>query len=314
MATPDSDTAVPKSNNGPDSQCRASIASGRVLPLSSLTEWQLRTRNISFRKTPLLMGILNVTPDSFWDGGKYFTPDRAVDRALRMEDEGADILDIGGESTRPYSQPVSEFDERARIESVMQKLVGRVSIPISIDTTKASVASVAIDLGAEIINDVSGFEADPDMINVALKSQAGICAMHMQGTPQTMQDNPTYTDVVAEIYEYLAKRDQWLTERGITPERICLDPGIGFGKTHEHNLNLLHRADVFHGLGRPILVGHSQKGFIAKILGNKDIDRTHGTVGVSLSLAIRRIQILRIHDVVANKQALDLFAASGGLD
>lgn len=286
----------------------------RFAPTLARSEWQLRTRSIAFRRTPLLMGILNVTPDSFWDGGKYFTSDRAVDRALRMEDEGADILDIGGESTRPYSQAVSESDERDRIEAVMQKLSGRVNIPISIDTTKASVAALAIDLGAEIINDVSGLEADPDMISVATKSKAALCAMHMQGTPQTMQDNPTYQDVVVDIYNYLAQRDRWLIEHGIEPEKICLDPGIGFGKTHEHNLELLRKADVFHGLGRPILVGHSQKGFIAKIIGRKDVDRTHGTVGVSLALALRRIQILRIHDVVANKQAIDLFAASGGLD
>ncbi len=256
------------------------------------------------------MGILNLTPDSFSDGGQFFTIQSAVDQAMRLEDQGADILDIGGESTRPYSQLVSQTEEMSRVVPVLEKLQGRVSIPISIDTTKADVASAAIDLGAEIINDVSGLEADPAMIEIVRARQAGVCVMHMQGTPQTMQDNPAYTEVVADIVDYLQARDHWLLERGIAPERICLDPGIGFGKSHSHNFELIQRAGEFHTTGRPILIGHSRKGFIAKVLGNKDIDRCFGTVGVSLVLALHRIQILRVHDVAANKQALQLFLAS----
>ena len=277
------------------------------------THWSLRKQKLSFGNMPLIMGILNLTPDSFSDGGLFYTVQSAVDQAKRLEDQGADILDIGGESTRPYSQAVTQADELDRVVPVLERLQGKIAIPISIDTMKAKVASAAIELGAEIINDVSGLESDPDMIEVARSSKAGVCVMHMQGTPQTMQDNPEYTDVVAEVLAYLKSRDQWLLERGIAPENICLDPGVGFGKTHAHNLELLQNAAAFHATGRPILVGHSRKGFIAKVLGNKDLDRCFGTVGVSLALALHRIQILRVHDVAANKQALQLFSTSLGI-
>ncbi|MEQ1828791.1 MAG: dihydropteroate synthase [Pirellula sp.] len=256
------------------------------------------------------MGILNVTPDSFSDGGKYFTTQSAVDQAKRLEDQGADILDIGGESTRPYSQAVDADDELQRVVPIVEKLQGRIGIPISIDTTKASVAAAALDLGVEIINDVSGLSFDPKMIELARETSAGVCAMHMRGTPQNMQDNPTYGDVVADVRSYLKTRDRWLVEQGVAPERICLDPGIGFGKTHEHNWSLVRNVESFHQLGRPLLVGHSRKGFIAKVLGNKDTDRTFGTIGVSIALSIHRVQILRVHDIAANKQALELFMES----
>jgi dihydropteroate synthase len=272
--------------------------------------WQLRTRSLEFGPCPLVMGILNVTPDSFSDGGRYFTFQAAIDQAKRMEDEGANILDLGGESTRPYSQDVGEDEELNRIVPVLEQLIGKVAIPISIDTKKSKVAEAAIGLGAEIINDVSGLEADPEMVHLAVKTKAGICAMHMQGTPQTMQDSPSYVNVVEEILSYLQQRDQWLQQQGVAANQICLDPGIGFGKTHQHNLDLLQNAGVFHRTGRPILVGHSRKGFIAKVLGNKDLDRCFGTVGVSLALALQKIQILRVHDVAANVQALKLFMAT----
>ena len=272
--------------------------------------WKLRTRELHFGAIPKVMGILNLTPDSFSDGGRFFTVQSAVDLAKRLEDEGADILDVGGESTRPYSQIVTPEDELSRVVPVLEKLQGKVQIPISIDTTKSKVAAAAFDLGAEILNDVSGLEADAEMVELARARQVGICAMHMQGTPQNMQDNPIYADVVADILGYLKARDRWLVMQGVAPERICLDPGIGFGKTHEHNLELLHHASVFHQTQRPILIGHSRKGFIAKVLGNKALDRCYGTVGVSLALALHRIQILRVHDVAANVQALKLFFAS----
>jgi dihydropteroate synthase len=274
--------------------------------------WKLRTRELTFDAIPKIMGILNLTPDSFSDGGRFFTVQSAIDQAKRLEDEGADILDIGGESTRPYSQTVTPDDELSRVVPVLEKLHGKVQIPISIDTTKSKVAAAAFDLGAEILNDVSGLEADPDMVDVAKGQQVGICAMHMQGTPQTMQDNPVYTDVVVDILGYLTARDDWLIKQGVSHERICLDPGIGFGKTHEHNLELLRRAGEFHATKRPILIGHSRKGFIAKVLGNKDLNRCHGTVGVTLALALQQIQVLRVHDVAANVQALKLFFASLG--
>ena len=276
------------------------------------TAWQLSRDRLDLGPIPLVMGILNVTPDSFSDGGRFYTVQNAIDRALEMEDAGAAILDIGGESTRPYSQGIDDDEELRRVVPVLEKLQGRLSAPISIDTTKASVARAAMGLGAQIINDVSGLEADPEMLSVAVTTGAGVCAMHRQGTPQTMQDNPTYDHCVLEILEYLRRRDRELIEHGISAERICLDPGVGFGKTHEHNLELVRSASVFHYLRRPILIGHSRKGFIAKLLGSKDIDRTFGTVGVSLALASHRVQILRVHDVAAHVQALNLFHASGG--
>ncbi|MCC6508402.1 MAG: dihydropteroate synthase [Pirellulaceae bacterium] len=254
------------------------------------------------------MGIVNVTPDSFSDGGKFFSRQWAVEHALRLEDAGANIIDIGGESTRPYSQPVSLADELERVIPIIQSLSGRLSIPISIDTSKAAVAQAAIDSGAQIINDVTGLTGDPQMIAVAASSQAGICAMHMQGTPQTMQDSPQYDDVVEDIFRYLTQRDAALLASGISADRICLDPGIGFGKTHEHNWTLLRGCSRFLALGRPILVGHSRKGVIRKLVGENSDRIAAGSVGVSLALAQQGIQILRVHDVEATCAALSCFA------
>lgn len=279
------------------------------MPLSPAKSWAIKDQVLEFRKTPLIMGILNVTPDSFSDGGNFYTVQSAVDRAKRLEDDGADILDIGGESTRPYSQSVNEDEELDRITPVLERLQGSVSIPISIDTTKAKVAQAAMQLGAKIINDVSGLEADEQMISVALETGAGICAMHRQGTPQTMQDNPSYENCTLEILEYLRKRDLELRHAGIPSQRICLDPGIGFGKSHDHNLELVRSVGAFHQLQRPILVGHSRKGFIAKLLGSKDLPRDYGTLGVSFALHVQGIQILRVHDVAGHAQAFRLLAA-----
>ncbi len=268
--------------------------------------WTIKNQVLTFRKTPLIMGILNVTPDSFSDGGNFYMVQAAVDCAKRLEDAGADILDIGGESTRPYSQPVSPTDEVQRVAPVLERLQGVVNIPISIDTTKASVAQVAVELGARIINDVSGLEADERMIDLARSTQAGICAMHRQGTPQNMQDNPSYENCTLEILDYLRQRDSLLRKAGIDPDRICLDPGIGFGKSHQHNLELIRSVGLFHQLGRPILVGHSRKGFIGKVLGDKDLGRDFGTLGVSFALQLQGVQILRVHDVAGHVQAFRL--------
>lgn len=257
------------------------------------------------------MGILNVTPDSFSDGGTYYTVSLAVDRAKKMEDAGVDLIDIGGESTRPYSQAIDQEEELSRVVPVLEKLQGKVSAPISIDTTKAKVALAALDLGAEIVNDVSGLEADDGMIDVVLKTGAAVCAMHRQGTPQTMQNDPKYAHCVVEILQYLMDRDRFLIGAGIAPEKICLDPGIGFGKTHEHNLELIRSIGVFHQLQRPILVGHSRKGFIGKLLKNKDQPRDFGTLGVSFALHQQGIQVLRVHDVEGHVQAFRMLDALG---
>ena len=277
---------------------------------SRSASWTLRTRTIHFGKLPELMGIVNVTPDSFSDGGHFFSPQLAIDHALRLEDEGATMLDIGGESTRPYSQPVSVDEELRRVLPVIEGLANRVGAAISIDTSKATVAAAAISLGAEIINDIYGFLAHPAMCDTAITTGAAVCAMHMQGTPQTMQDHPTYIDVVVEIIDYLQGRDTALCDSGIAPQKICLDPGIGFGKTHEHNLLLINACRQFHRLGRPILIGHSRKGFIGKLIGDKQADRTAGTLGISIALALSRIQILRVHDVRATRDALACFSAA----
>ena len=263
------------------------------------------------------MGIVNVTPDSFSDGGLFLDAQAAVDHALHLVDEGADILDVGGESTRPYSTPVDEAEELRRVVPVIEALARRTSVPISIDTSKSAVARAALDLGAEIVNDVTGLTGDPHMIQTAIAASAGICAMHMQGTPQTMQDAPTYHDVVSEIYDYFRERKESLTAAGLDPARICLDPGIGFGKTHQHNLTLLANCRRLHELGSPLLVGPSRKGFIAKVIGcaaAQETDRLYGTIGVALSLASQGVQILRVHDVRPVREALELYEACGGID
>lgn len=275
--------------------------------------WHLRTRRLTFASRPLVMGIVNVTPDSFSDGGKFLESEAAIGHALKLVSDGADILDIGGESTRPYSTPVDPQEEIRRVIPVVRALSDRTDVPISIDTSKAKVAAEAIAAGAEIINDVTGLEGDPGMAAVAVQSGAAVCAMHMRGTPQTMQDDPTYEDVVEEIFRYLRQRRDAMLAAGIERERICLDPGIGFGKTHQHNLTLLAACSRYHDLGFPLLVGPSRKAFIGKLLGNKEADRTAGTIGVGLALARQGVQIVRVHDVLQMKQALTLFDAAGGI-
>lgn len=262
---------------------------------------------------PLIMGILNVTPDSFSDGGCFVATSAAVEQGLRLAAEGADILDIGGESTRPYSDAVDLQTELDRVLPVIEQIAPQLLIPISIDTTKADVAEQAIGAGAEIINDISGMEADERMLGVARNLQAGVCAMHMQGTPQTMQDHPTYVDVVEEVLTYLRARRDRLVAEGIAPNRIALDPGIGFGKTHQHNLALLAHAWRFHELGCPLLVGPSRKSFIAKVIGDKQASRAAGTAGVCASLAAQQVHVVRVHDVATVRHVLQLFAAAGGV-
>jgi dihydropteroate synthase len=260
------------------------------------------------------MGVINVTPDSFSDGGQFLDTSAAVEHGLRLAAEGADILDVGGESTRPYSVPVDARDELGRVMPVITELCRQTSVAVSIDTSKAAVAREAVAAGAEIINDVTALGGDPAMIEVACQTGAGVCAMHMQGTPQIMQDNPTYDDVVAEVLACLRRRRDVLTAAGIPHDRIALDPGIGFGKKTRHNLALLSHAWRLHDLGCPVLVGPSRKAFIQKVLGRSEADPASGTVGVALSLARQGIQIIRVHDVALVHQALVLFEATGGLD
>jgi dihydropteroate synthase len=280
---------------------------------SRASQWQLRTRSLQLPPRCLLMGIVNVTPDSFSDGGKFFHPDEAVSHALRLVEEGADLLDIGGESTRPYSDPVSLKEELDRVVPVISALVEKTDIPISIDTSKAAVARECLRCGAEIINDVTGLSGDPEMVPLAAESGAGVCVMHMQGIPKTMQDSPSYNNVVEDVLRYLRQRRDDLVAAGVAPQRLCLDPGIGFGKTQQHNLSLLCEIGRGHELGCPLLVGPSKKGFIAKVLGSETADRTAATVGVALALAARGVQVIRLHEIQVVRQALLLYEAAGGL-
>lgn len=274
--------------------------------------WQLPRTLLRFDTLPVVMGIVNVTPDSFSDGGQYLDPERAVAAALQLIEHGAGILDIGGESTRPYSTPVDATEEARRVLPVIAALASRTSVPLSIDTSKPSIARAALEAGAQIINDVTGFR-DTEMLRIAAQSGAAVCAMHMQGTPQTMQDHPQYADVVVEIHDYLRVQRDTLLAAGIDQQRICLDPGIGFGKTHEHNLTLMGNCHRFHDLGCPLLVGHSRKGFIAKVIADKDRSRDAGTAGAACALTAQGVQIIRVHNVRDTVDALRLFAACGGM-
>jgi dihydropteroate synthase len=281
------------------------------IDLKIADRWKLRTKTIFLGRMPLLMGIVNVTPDSFSDGGKFLNPEKAIAHALTLAGEGADLLDIGGQSTRPGSEPVAADEELRRVRPVLEGLRGRISVPISIDTFYPGVAEFALASGVEIINDVTAFR-DRDMLRLAVASGCGVCAMHLEGDPKTMQDDPQYDDVVVEVLKFLRWRRDELVEEGVELARIVLDPGIGFGKTLEHNLELLSNAWRFHALDCPLLIGHSRKRFISQLFQQPSADRLPGTIGAALALARQNAQILRVHDVAAVRQALQLFEAAGG--
>lgn len=277
---------------------------------------KLQTRTWTFEgfhrelgQVPLIMGIVNVTPDSFSDGGHFLAQQAAVDHAMKLTTEGADILDVGGESTRPGANEVSLDEELRRVIPVIEQLVKLTTVPISVDTSKAEVARHALRAGACIVNDISGLLFDPDMIEVCRESRCGVSVMHIQGTPRTMQAEPHYDDVVGEICEYFAERLATLEQAGIAPERIVLDPGIGFGKTAQHNLEILSNISAFQALGRPVLIGHSRKRFLKKLIQREVDERLFGTVGVTLALARQHVDLVRVHDVAANRDALAAYQA-----
>ncbi|QDV76776.1 dihydropteroate synthase [Botrimarina mediterranea] len=261
------------------------------------------------RSIPVVMGVVNVTPDSFSDGGRFFDADHAVEHALQLAAEGAAILDIGGESTRPGAESVSVDEELRRVVPVIERVAAQSDVAISIDTSKAVVARDSLAAGATLINDITGLAGDAEMLDVVAASDCRVCVMHMRGTPRTMQDNPQYDDVVGEVMGYLAERRNALEVAGVSRDRILLDPGIGFGKNGAHNLELLRRIGEFHELGCPLLVGHSRKRFLGEVLGDPTADRTAATLGVSLWLTSQGVQVIRVHDVRLTVEALKAFHA-----
>jgi dihydropteroate synthase len=272
--------------------------------------WQCGPHAFTFPRPPLVMGIVNVTPDSFSDGGRFESPEAAIAHALRLVEEGADILDIGGESSRPGSQPVAADEELRRVLPVVSALARQTKIPLSIDTTKAAVARRCLDVGAHIVNDITAATGDPAMVETVARHRAGLILMHMQGTPATMQVNPTYADVVTEIREYLEVRLEQVCERGVPIECVALDPGIGFGKTLLHNLELLSHLDRFQTLRRPVCLGVSRKGIIGQIIGRPRMERIAGGLACAAhAMAHSAAQILRVHDVAPTKDFVRMFAA-----
>jgi dihydropteroate synthase len=256
--------------------------------------------------TSMLMGVINVTPDSFSDGGLYLDPDAAVAHGRELVDQGAGILDVGGESTRPGAKEVSVEEELRRIEPVVKGLAGAT---VSIDTSKLAVAEAALDAGAEIVNDVTALRGDPEIGALCADRDAGLIVMHMQGDPRTMQENPLYEDVVDDVKAFLAERMEVARAAGVDEEKIWLDPGIGFGKTLEHNLELLRRLGELRSLGRPLVVGTSRKSFIGKVDGSDPSERLGGTIASSVLAAAEGADILRVHDVSEVRQAMTVATA-----
>ncbi|MDR3619801.1 MAG: dihydropteroate synthase [Paludisphaera borealis] len=258
--------------------------------------WEARGRLIADGSVPKVMGIVNVTPDSFSDGGRWFSTDAAVAHGLKLVEDGADLLDVGGESTRPGAEIVSIDDEQERVVPVIERLARETGVPISIDTTKPEVARQAMLAGASIVNDVSALR-EPGMVEVVSSTGAAVVLMHMQGTPQTMQDDPRYDDVVAEVRAYLVERIAWCEARGIPRSRIAVDPGIGFGKSFEHNMALLRNLDQFANLNSILLIGISRKGLLKKITGRGMAQRSTSSVVCSLAGCRQGARVVRVHDV-----------------
>ncbi len=274
--------------------------------------WQLPNRELIIDR-PLVMGIVNATPDSFSDGGQFLDPNAAIAHGLELISQGADLLDIGGESTRPGSQSVPLDEELRRVVPVVRGLAAQSMVPISIDTSKAEVARQSLADGALIVNDVTALRGDPHMADVARQTRAGVILMHMQGSPATMQQNPHYEDVIAEVYEFFEQRMRELTDLGLSAEQLVFDPGIGFGKTKEHNLRLLAKLDQFQRLGRPVCLGVSRKGFIGGIAGKPPAERVAGSLAAACHALTRNaVQVLRVHDIGPTADAVKVIQAING--
>jgi dihydropteroate synthase len=264
-----------------------------------------------FRKNglPLIMGIVNVTPDSFYDGGKYLDKEKAVALGIQLAIDGADMLDVGGQSTRPGSESVGPEEQIDRICPVIEKLRAETDIIISVDTTSSKVAGEAISIGAGIVNDISALRFDPEMIGTVVKNKVGLILMHMKGTPKDMQSHPHYSDIVKEISEFLSERVDVAQQAGVKPSMIAIDPGIGFGKTVEGNLQLLKEIGAFKKLNRPVLIGASRKSFIGNLTGADANGRLPGSLAVACFSALNGVDILRVHDVKETLAALKMIKA-----
>lgn len=274
-----------------------------------LVPLKIGERVFSWTEIPYFMGVVNVTPDSFSDGGKYFSLSSAITRVRELLEEGADIIDVGGESTRPFSDPVPVEEELKRVIPVIKAIKQEFpEVIISIDTYKSKVAEEALKAGAHLVNDISGGTFDPKMVEVIKSYECPYIVMHIKGTPKTMQIDPKYEDVVKEVKEFLYRRIEFLVEKGVKFENILIDPGLGFGKTLEHNLEILKRIKEFFSLNRPLVLGHSRKSFIGAIVDRSDpLKREGGTVGVSIWAALKGVHILRVHKVDLNKDAIKMF-------
>jgi dihydropteroate synthase len=267
--------------------------------------WKIGDKVFDLSRRGMIMGVLNVTPDSFSDGNEFFERDAAIERGIEIASEGADIIDVGGESTRPGAEPVSAEEELKRVIPVIEKLVTKIDIPISIDTSKSEVASAALDAGAAIINDVTAGRADERMLPLAATRKVALVLMHMQGEPRTMQKNPHYGDVVREVADFFRQQYSRALECGVDPMGLAFDPGIGFGKTLEHNLSLLKNLECLRVQDRPLMVGVSRKAFLGKLVGSNEMsDRVAPTVALTAILRARGADILRLHDVKENRAAL----------
>lgn len=256
-----------------------------------------------------IVGILNVTPDSFSDGGRNFSLQNAVAKAQQMVEEGVDIIDIGGESTRPFAEPVETHEELRRVLPVIEAIRRKHRIPISIDTTKAVVARQALDTGADLINDVSALQQDPEMIELVKATSVPVILMHMKGAPGNMQINPVYDDVVSEIILFFQEKLSWLQSEGVDLERVIIDPGIGFGKKLEHNLSILKHLERFRELGQPVLLGHSRKRFLGELTGRDMQGRDLPTAVVSALALSKKIDMIRVHNVAASRDAVKVVQA-----
>jgi dihydropteroate synthase len=268
-----------------------------------------RQFEFTFPRPALVMGIVNVTPDSFFDGGRFLDAQAAMAHSLQLVEQGAEIIDIGGESTRPGALPVDEAEELRRVLPVIKRLAGQVKVPISIDTVKPGVARAALDAGASIVNDVAANREDPALWRFVAEAHAGYVCMHMRGTPQTMQANPIYTDVAREVGEFFCERMRRLRDCGVGRDQIILDPGIGFGKTVGHNLQLLGAARDFTRLERPLLMGVSRKSFIGRLLGAELAARLPGALACACMSVVAGVQIIRAHDVAETVQAIRMTEA-----